>query len=190
MGDAVSEPTPDQAADQQTADTAPADDAAAKAIAEAEKWKALARKHEEQAKANRDAAKKLAEIEAANQSDLEKAVNAARAEGAAQATQAINSRLVSAEARALAAEAQFRNPATAVRLLDLSEVSVTDTGEVDTEAIKEALKRLGEDEPYLLASSEDKPAPAAQAGIGVGASKAIPSTAQDKISAGLARYMQ
>jgi len=186
----VTEPAPDQNADQQAADTAPpADDAVAKATAEAEKWKALARKHEESAKANRDAAKKLAEFEAANQSDLEKAVNAARAEGLAEATTRANSRLVSAEARALAAEAQFRNPATAVRLLDLSDVAVTEGGEVDTEAIKAALTKLGEDEPYLLAG-ENKPAPAAQAGIGVGASKAVPSTAQDKIAAGLARYMQ
>jgi hypothetical protein len=77
-----------------------------------------------------------------------------------------------------------------VRLLDLSDVAVTEDGEVDTEAIKAALSKLGEDEPYLLASGENKPAPAAQAGIGVGASKAVPSTAQDKISAGLARYMQ
>jgi hypothetical protein len=87
MGDAVTEPAPDQNADQQPADTAPAaDDAIAKATAEAEKWKALARKHEESAKTNRDAAKRLAEFEAANQSDLEKAVNAARAEGLAEAT--------------------------------------------------------------------------------------------------------
>jgi hypothetical protein len=188
----MTEPTPEATpAAEETAPTATvtAEDLA-KLQTALDRERDLRKAAEKEAKEGRAAKAKVEEIEAASKPELERVRETAFKEGAAQALQQANSRLVAAEARALAAEAQFRSPATAVKLLDLSEVSVTDTGEVDTEAIKEALKRLGEDEPYLLAGTDSNTAPAAQAGIGVGASKAVPSTAQDKIAAGLARYMQ
>jgi hypothetical protein len=186
----MTEPPPAPAAEETPAPVAVTAEDLAKVQTALEKERELRKVAEREAKEGRSYKAKVEEIEAASKPELDRAVEAARREGAAEATGKANGRLVAAEARALAAEAKFRNPATAVRLLDLSEVSVTDAGEVDTEAIKEALKRLGDDEPYLLATGDGTPAPAAQAGIGVGASKAIPTTAQDKIAAGLARYMQ
>lgn len=88
-------------------------------------------------------------IEAAR-TDQEKAVEAAKNEGRTEARTEANVRLVSAEARALAAEAKFRNPILAVRALDLSGVKVNDDGSVDAAAIKTALKELSDAEPYLL----------------------------------------
>lgn len=118
--------------------------------AEAEKWKSLSRKNEETAKANAAAAKRLEEIEAANASDLEKAITKARQEGASEVLTAANKRLLSAEARALAAEARFRNPALAVKAIDLSGVKVSDDGTVDAAAVKALLADLAKDDPYLV----------------------------------------
>lgn len=101
------------------------------------------------------AAKRLADIEAANASDLEKAVKAARDEGRAEVITAANARLVTAEARALAAEMQFRKPGHAVKLVDLSGVKVTDDGDVDADAIRVALKELADDDPLLLTVPDD-----------------------------------
>lgn len=142
------------------AETAPVtdkkiDETAPDLSAELAKWKEQARKNEARAKENADAAKRLADIEAANATDLEKAVKAARDEGRAEVTTASNARLVSAEARALAAEMQFRKPAHAVKLVDLSAVKVSDDGEVDADAIKAALKELAEDDPLLLTVPDD-----------------------------------
>lgn len=96
-------------------------------------------------------------VEAAR-TEQEKAVEAAKAEGRTEVLATANARLVSAEARALAAEAKFRNPALAVRALDLKEVKVSDDGEVDADAIKAALKELSDADPYLLDDGK-KPAP-------------------------------
>lgn len=114
-------------------------------------------------------AQRLEQIEAANQTELEKAVEKARAEGRTEAQSSANTRLVAAEARALAAEAKFRNPATATRLLDLSGVAVGDDGTVDADAIKALLDDLAKAEPYLLAVEDGSAPPptATQVGVGV-----------------------
>ncbi len=109
-----------------------------------------------------DLRRKAAEFDKAQeaaQSEQEKAVNAARKEAAAEATQAANGRLVAAEARALAAELRFRNPALAVRTVDLSAVKVADDGTVDADAIKAALSDLAKAEPYLVGEDPPKPPP-------------------------------
>lgn len=105
------------------------------------------------------AAKKLADIEAANASDLEKAVKTARDEGRAEVLTAANERLVSAEARAAAAELKFKNPGLAIKSADLSEIKVSDDGEVDTAAIKTALEALAASDPYLVGEDPPKPPP-------------------------------
>jgi hypothetical protein len=155
--------------------------------AEVEKWKALARKHETTAKSNADAAKRLAEIEAANASDLEKAVKAARDEGRAEVQTAANARLITAEARALAAEMQFRKPTHAVRLIDLAEVTVDDTGEVDTAAVRKLLDDLAKDDPLLLAMPDDgRPKGDADQGVRERATSTNPRQADlDQIEADL-----
>lgn len=92
--------------------------------------------------------------------EQEKAVAAARAEGATEAASKVNSRLVSAEARALAAEAKFRNPSIAVATLgDLSAIKVAEDGTVDSAAIKVKLAELAASDPYLV----DDGAPAKKA---------------------------
>lgn len=100
-------------------------------------------------------ASRLDQIEAANATDLEKAVKAARTEGETEATTRANTRLVKSEARALAAVAQFRDPADAVAFLDLSEVKVDDSGEVDVASVKRLLDGLAATKPYLLVAPDD-----------------------------------
>lgn len=90
-----------------------------------------------------------AAIEAAK-SEADKAVDAARAEGQRTALEAVNGRLIKAEARVLASTAKFRDPADALGFLDLSDVTVNDDGEVDSKAIEQKLKDLAESKPYLL----------------------------------------
>ncbi|GAB3988853.1 hypothetical protein [Nocardioides marmoraquaticus] len=90
-----------------------------------------------------------------SRTEQEKAVEAARKEGETTATQASHTRLVAAEARALAAEQKFRSPASAVRLLDLSTVMVGDDGEPDRDAIKAQLDKLAETEPWQVDTGTD-----------------------------------
>lgn len=103
-----------------------------------------------EARENSEAAKRLKEIEDANASDLEKAVKAAREEGRAEVQSTANARLINAEARALAAEAKFRNPGLAIKAVDLSAVSVSDDGTVDVDSIRTALADLALADPYLV----------------------------------------
>lgn len=90
-----------------------------------------------------------AALEAAK-TDAEKAVDAARKEGESTATTAANARIVKAEAKTLAAEAKFRNPALAIATIDLSDVKVADDGTVDEAAIKAKLTALATSDPYLV----------------------------------------
>jgi hypothetical protein len=94
----------------------------------------------------------------AARTDQEKAVEAAKNEGRTEALTAANTRLLSAEARALAAEAKFASPTLAVRALDLSDVKVNDDGSVDAEAIKTKLKELADTGAFVLDNGE-KPKP-------------------------------
>lgn len=111
-------------------------------------------------------AAKLDEIEAATASDLEKAVKAARDEATAAERARTAGVLAASEARALAAD-RFENPSTAVRLLDLKDVSVSEDGVVDAEGVKSLLDALATSDPYLL-KKEASPVPTpGQAGIGV-----------------------
>ncbi len=128
-------------------------------------------------------AKRLDELEAASASELEKAVKSARAEGESEATKRANSRLVAAEARALAAEAKFRNPGLAVKTVDLSSVSVGDDGDVDSTAIKKALDDLAKSDPYLVLN-DDPPKPPPTFG---GGPRPTPPRPTDPRSADLAQ---
>jgi hypothetical protein len=130
-------------------------------------WKKQARTNERDLKA---AQKRLAEFETANATDLEKAVAKARAEAITEVTASVNSRLVSAEARALAAAEGFRNPSLAVKAIDLGEVAVTDSGDVDATALTSLLAELAKAEPYLLKSDDGprRPAPDKAQGQAVG----------------------
>lgn len=71
-----------------------------------------------------------------------------RAEIRAELQGATNTRLIAAEAKAALA-GKVHKPATALRLLDLSEVDVDADGNVDTQALDDLILKLLEDEPYL-----------------------------------------
>ncbi len=120
-------------------------------------WKKQARINEKDLKT---AQKRVTELEAANATDLEKAVAKARTDAVAEISASVNARLVSAEARALAATEGFRNPALAVKAIDLSDITVNDSGDVDTAALKSALTELAKTEPYLLKSDDGPRKPA------------------------------
>lgn len=110
----------------------------------------------------------------AARTDQEKAVEAAKAEGRTEALTVANTRLIGAEARALAAEAKFRNPALAVKAISLNGVKVNDDGSVDADAIKARLKELSDAEPYLVDDGK-KPAPKSDKSQGGGGSEDSPS---------------
>lgn len=139
---------------------------------------------QKQATANTAAAKRLEEIEAANASETEKAVAAARKEGEAATLERVNARLVKAEARAVAAALGFTDPTDAVALVDLSEVTVDEDGEVDSEAVKKELAALAERKAYLLKAKADTSA--SDAGIGATGSTTADTSPKGLISAGLA----
>lgn len=101
--------------------------------AEAAKWKALARKHEDRAKANAAAAKELEKLRAATMSDTEKAVAEAEQRGRTAATAEHAQALAGARIEA-ALTGVVPDPGAFVEDLNLSKY-VTDTGDVDTEAI-------------------------------------------------------
>lgn len=94
-----------------------------------------------------------AALEAAK-TESEKAVDAARKEGEQAAMSRANSRLVAAEARALAAEAKFASPSLAVRALDLTDVKVGDDGQPDAEAIKAKLKELADSGAFVIGDAK------------------------------------
>lgn len=107
--------------------------------AEVAKWKSLARKHEGNAKANADAAKELAALKTANQSDSEKAISEAEQRGRSAATADLSQRLAAAEVRA-ALTGVVPDPAAIVEDLNLAKY-VTDTGDVDQEAVTALRKK-------------------------------------------------
>lgn len=73
---------------------------------------------------------------------------AIRAEIEAELRTGNNTRLVNAEAKAALA-GKVHNPRTALKLLDLSKVEVDANGDVDDQALSDAIAELLEDEPYL-----------------------------------------
>lgn len=95
-------------------------------------------------------------LEAAK-TEQQKAVEVAQKAGYSEALAKANTRLVKAEARALAAAAKFRDPADAVAFLQLDQVKVDDDGNVDAAAVKAALDELAKIKPYLLDDGKPQP---------------------------------
>lgn len=126
---------------------------------------------EREARAAADKRAKAAEAEAERlrneaKSAEEKALDKARAEGRAEAATKVNTRLVAAEIRAIAAELRFNDPRDAVVQLEkqLAEITVSDDGEVDTEKARELVKSLADQKKYLIAGGTT--GSASDAGIG------------------------
>lgn len=80
----------------------------------------------------------------------EQALEAARAEARTEATEKANARIVRAEVKA-AATGKVKNPALALKLIDTSEIDVDDDGEVDSDAVNQAITDLLEQYPELAA---------------------------------------
>lgn len=102
--------------------------------AEIAKWKSLARKHEDRAKANAAAAKELERVRAEGMSETDRAVAEAELRGRTAANVEHAQALAGARIEA-ALTGVVPDPAGVVEDLNLSKY-VTDTGDVDTEAIE------------------------------------------------------
>lgn len=97
-----------------------------------------------------EAARLKAEKESAGKPAEEQALAAARLEGHTAATDAANKRILRSEVKAAAA-GKLANPALAVKLIDLDSLEVDEDGEVDEDAIADAISALLEENPYLAA---------------------------------------
>ena len=87
----------------------------------------------------------------------EKAVDAARKEGETGALAKVNARVIAAEAKVLAAQANAHSASAAVKMLDLSGITVGDDGEVDTKALQAAIDALKTSDPYLFGDGKKNP---------------------------------
>lgn len=105
-------------------------------------------------------------LQEASKTEAEKAVEAARTQGEVAGREVGNTRLVNAEARALAATAGFRNPNIAVGSIDLAGVKVNEDGSVDVDAIKVKLDDLAKSDPYLIDDGKKRPKPDGSQGGG------------------------
>jgi len=127
------------------------------------------RKHETEAKANRAAAKELAALKAADLSDAERLSE--ERDAANTRTWAAIRRAVTAEVKTVAAGLKFRDPADALKMLDL-EALTNDEGEPDDAAVEAALKEIAKNKPYLLTAAEaSRSGTQLHGGTGEGANK-------------------
>lgn len=97
----------------------------------------------------------LDKLRKAQMSDADKAIADAKATAKAEADQTWTARVVRAEAMAAAAT-KVVDAETAVALLDLSKIPVTD-GEVDRDALAKAIDALVEAKPFLKPGEPGKP---------------------------------
>jgi hypothetical protein len=100
--------------------------------------------------ARRDAADSLRDKPAEEQ-----AIKAARAEGRTEATAKGNERILKADLRA-AATGKLADPTDAALYINLSEFTVSDDGDTDSEALAEAIADLLERKPHLAAGAPRK----------------------------------
>jgi len=103
-------------------------------------------------KAHRDAVKraKAAELAVADKDKPadEQALDAARREAREEVLKKANERVVRSELKAAAA-GKVKNPALALKLIDMSEIDVSDDGEVDADAVSDAITTLLDEYPEL-----------------------------------------
>lgn len=85
----------------------------------------------------------------------EQAIEQARAEARAEALKAANERVLRSELRA-AATGKLADPADAALYINLSEFTVSDDGDVDSEALSDAIADLIERKPHLAAVKKSR----------------------------------
>lgn len=132
-------------------------------------WKERAKAAEKDAKRTKDLEAENATLRAAQMSEADKAIEAARKEGADEALAAeratTNGRLLKSELKAATAGKLLPAAATdllidstvALRLLGLDEIPVTSTGDIDGEAISQAVDAYVTSRPHLAASATPPP---------------------------------
>lgn len=100
--------------------------------------------------AKRDAAEALKDKPADEQ-----AIETAKAEGRAEATTAANKRIIRSELKA-AAKGELADPTDAALYIDLDEFTVDEDGEVDSDALKDAIADLLARKPHLAAQKQNR----------------------------------
>ncbi|QDH86178.1 scaffolding protein [Brevibacterium phage AGM12] len=117
-------------------------------------------------KAERNEAKKAArerdaeiaelkrQIEAKDKTPEENELEAARVEARAETLSKANERVLRSEVKSAAA-GKLRNPADALKLLELKDFDVNEDGDVDTDQIQDAISDLLEEKPYLAAQGSN-----------------------------------
>lgn len=172
----------------------PADDLGDKGESALRKEREARRKLDAEVRRLRAVEKELQGIKDEGATAQERALAEARREAAAEANAAANSRILRAEARAIAGTLQFHDPAQAVRLLDLPDHLVNDEGEVDEGALRDLLNDLAKTSPYLVNNREDdetrRPASARRAGLAGTGGQPEPTDADGRLRAGLAAALR
>lgn len=88
--------------------------------------------------------------------ETEKAIDEAKKGTATEVAQRFLSKLVTSEAKAIAASLGFNDPADALTVINQAELPVKDD-EPDADAIKKAIEKLATDKPYLLKAGKPTP---------------------------------
>lgn len=110
-------------------------------------------------KTARDTAAELADMKAKQETAAkpadEQAIDAARREGRSEATTTANKKLVKVGLRS-AGKGKLANPSDALVFIDTAQFDVDDDGEIDTDALDEAIDKLLADRPYLAAAAAQR----------------------------------
>lgn len=112
--------------------------------------KALVAERTARKTAEKELATLKAELALKDKPAEEQALEAARTEARTEATAKANERIVRAEVKA-AATGKVKNPAIALKLIDTSAIEVDDDGEVDSDAVNQAITDLLTEYPELAA---------------------------------------
>ena len=119
---------------------------------------AMKQERNEQRKLARQREAEIAELkkqlEAKDRSPEENELEQARAEARAEEREKANARILRSEVKSAAA-GKLRNPADALKFLDLTDFGVDDEGNVDAEQVQEAISDLLDEKPYLAAQGGD-----------------------------------
>jgi len=165
------EPAPAEPATPEPAPAPPAPAADDKPLgSEGEKalqiWKDRAKAAETDAKRAKELEAELDQLRTSQMSEHEKALKEAAANARNETLSEVNQRLFAAELKAasvgkIADPELLADPEVAVRLLGLDGVPVTDSGDIDAEAISAAVDSFLESKPYLSGATPpgDGPAP-------------------------------
>lgn len=125
-------------------------------------WKQRAKNAEAEAKRAKRLEEELQKLREQNMSEQERAIEEAKREGREEASAATNERLFRAELKAAVVAANLTeqalndllsDPTVSLRLLGMDEIPVTGSGDIDGEAISQAVSDYVDARPYLTGSA-------------------------------------